>query len=500
MGTRYSGTDGNDKIDAVASSETGQVHIYAGAGDDQIDLRFGSDSDLFNKGHHVRGDRNGDANLGADTFNFVDTHEVTNGEIIVGRIEDFDASRDTIRLEGEVLDLNALPDNARIVEYKGGHNDPSAASQQWLLISTSAGGHILYALEGARVDMTGNGGANSGKHESHFPNEVDLPKISDLKEVPYVDTQNYVPAGFAAQGGLTINDYDDDIDDVLMVIQGGEHGDLIAAGLNDDIVHSGAGADHVWGGSGNDLLSGEAGNDTMEGGTGNDTLRGQDGNDVLNGDQGNDNINGGTGDDVLYGGDGSDILVGGLGSDSFFGGAGIDRVDYRDSPTGVTVNLYQNNAVGGTAQGDRFDSVENVFGSSNADDLIGDGANNLLYGAEGDDLLRGWTGNDNLVGGTGNDTLIGHTGNDLLLGGAGADVFIFQGNFGHDRVIDFDPDEAGERIDLRSVESITSYSDLMTNHVTDLGSSIRIDALGGNTIILENIADVSQLSEDDFIF
>jgi len=47
MGTRYSGTDGNDIIDAVASSETGQVHIYAGAGDDQIDLRFGSDSDLF---------------------------------------------------------------------------------------------------------------------------------------------------------------------------------------------------------------------------------------------------------------------------------------------------------------------------------------------------------------------------------------------------------------------------------------------------------------------
>ena len=121
---------------------------------------------------------------------------------------------------------------------------------------------------------------------------------------------------------------------------------------------------------------------------------------------------------TLEGGNGRDILIGGAGGDTFIGGFGIDTVAYTASLDGVIVSLDPTFASlqVNDAQGDTFDSIENLVGSLHADDLIGNGGPNELYGAAGNDRLFGQGGHDTLDGGRGADTLVG---------GAGADKFAF---------------------------------------------------------------------------
>lgn len=282
----------------------------------------------FSHGHHFRG---GDGN---DVFNFVNIKNVKN--TIVGRIEDFDPTRDRIQINGVSLDFNDLPDNVRVVRYNGEHNDPGSEPQQWLHIDTGEG-DIFYALEGARVDMDGNGAANDGEQEAHFLKNA--PDFSSLETVIYENPFNYVPEGYTPDGGLLINDShargpyqrwgDRDISDVNDIIYGTAQGDLIAGGINNDIINAGSGNDVIWGGDGNDDILGAHGNDTLYGNSGNDTLKGGNGDDELFGGSGNDMLIGGNGDDWLYGGDGNDRLSGGAGNDTLVGGAGTDTFVFR---------------------------------------------------------------------------------------------------------------------------------------------------------------------------
>ena len=93
---------------------------------------------------------------------------------------------------------------------------------------------------------------------------------------------------------------------------------------------------------------------------------------MLSGSGGNDNLQGREGDDELYGGEGNDFLRGGEGSDILDGGEGRDSIDYRDSEEGVVINLLSGLANGGTAEGDTFSQIENVYGSEYNDTLTGD--------------------------------------------------------------------------------------------------------------------------------
>ena len=253
----------------VAKNGTSQIHFYSGGFDRATDhwdnLAFAPIIE-FSHGHHAR------SGGGNDTFNFQNINNVAN--VIVGRLEDFDPSRDEIRIEGDFLDFGNLPSNVRIVEFNGAHHEKGSHPQQWLLIATAAGGHIFYALEGARIDMNGHGGSNSGSHEHHFILESQLPDFSTLKDVIYTNPDNIVPDGFSSLTGVTINDIDVDAADVMSPIIGSAGDDLIAAGLNDDLVHGFAGHDRIWGGSGNDTIYGNEGNDIIYGNEGNDILSG----------------------------------------------------------------------------------------------------------------------------------------------------------------------------------------------------------------------------------
>ncbi len=80
----------------------------------------------------------------------------------------------------------------------------------------------------------------------------------------------------------------------------------------------------------------------------------------------------------------------------------------------VTLSLLAGTGTLGDANGDVFNSVENVIGSGFNDNITGDTNANLLIGGNGNDTLFGGDGNDTLVGGAGSDSLNGGTGFDWL--------------------------------------------------------------------------------------
>ncbi|MEH6521623.1 calcium-binding protein, partial [Sulfitobacter sp.] len=141
----------------------------------------------------------------------------------------------------------------------------------------------------------------------------------------------------------------------------------------------------------------------------------------------------------------------------------------------------------------------NLYGTSFADDLRGDGSNNSLWGAAGDDVLYGRAGNDSLFGMGNNDTIYGQGGNDTIWGGAGVDQFMFENGFGNDRIMDFDVTNTGEKINLSSILAINDYLDLDANHLQQSGRNAMIYDGAGNTITLIDV-NVSELTVDHFVF
>ncbi|MEL7428495.1 MAG: hypothetical protein AAFN43_00715 [Pseudomonadota bacterium] len=255
--------------------------------------------------------------------------------------------------------------------------------------------------------------------------------------------------------------------DDILTVAGANAVNLFGRGGNDTISGSEA-AETLDGGADNDQLTGNGGSDTIIGGDGNDTahytfdfedyeisLDGLGGIDVLasltagGGVEGMDSVTGvenlgfadgtyelrlGTaaaetligsslnnlffggdeadylldtagGDDILMGGAGNDSLQGSQGADQNFGGEGTDTVRYANSAGGVIVNLAFGQGFNNDAQGDTYDSIENVVGSQHADTLTGTAGVNQLDGLGGNDTIIGGAGADSMNGGTGIDTL-----------------------------------------------------------------------------------------------
>ena len=242
-----------------------------------------------------------------------------------------------------------------------------------------------------------------------------------------------------------------------------------------DIFFGNHSPNHLFGNAGDDIIRGRGGNDLLRGGPDNDLLGGEgtddeEGDDTLYGDGGGDQLKGGTGDDTLFGGMGDDELMGGSGSDVLEGGPGadmlnggngidtaaykgIDTAAYKMSPEAVTVDLRHPMPtdpkvmapMGGDAEGDTLEGIENLRGSMYGDMLTGldpqtaedgtvlyNGANKL-FGNMGDDMLKGMGGDDTLHGGKGDDTLYGGEGDDKLMGEMGDDAL--KGEDGDDTLI-----------------------------------------------------------------
>jgi Ca2+-binding RTX toxin-like protein len=316
------------------------------------------------------------------------------------------------------------------------------------------------ATAGLTVDLADTS-RNTGQARGDTFRSVEGIEGSDFADVLNGDAGDNRLTGGGAADALRGRDGDDQI-------QGGLGNDRITGGDGNDLLNGGLGADVLFGGSGFDRAiywnaagaltvdlddrtenTGEARGDRfsriegIDGSNFSDILRGdeqgnrlagRDGDDLLLGRDGDDQLLGGLGEDDLRGGDGRDVLYGGEGEDALFGGAGSDTASYLFATDGVTADLENAASNVGEAEGDTFNSIENLSGSADDDSLRGDDDANRISGGAGDDDLFGRGGDDVLLGDAGNDTILGSDGADVLngglgrddlTGGAGADQFIF---------------------------------------------------------------------------
>jgi microcystin-dependent protein/Ca2+-binding RTX toxin-like protein len=183
-----------------------------------------------------------------------------------------------------------------------------------------------------------------------------------------------------------------------------------------------SGIENVIGSNQNDELYGDANNNRLEGGGGQDKLEGRSGVDVLIGGAGNDTLNGGDFVDTMDGGADNDtfILRSDLtGIDVIDGGTESDTVDCSAFLTKAWVDLNSATEVytynGAWKVIANTTSVENAIGSSVADELYGNTANNTFNGGAGADILQGRGGGDTLTGGTGSDTFKFAAGDSSIL-------------------------------------------------------------------------------------
>ncbi len=275
-------------------------------------------------------------------------------------------------------------------------------------------------------------------------------------------------------------------------LRGGDQADWLDGGDDNDMLYGDAGADAIYGGAGDDFAFGGTGNDRLRGGAGDDTLSGGENEDILFGEDGNDRLTGEVGFDMLDGGDGNDTLSGGDQADNLFGRLGDDSLSGDGGADRLFAGAGNDVASGGSGN-DVF------FGGHGDDTLNGDGGNDRVFAGAGNDLIDGGTGDDEITGGVGFDTITGGLGDDTLTGAFNADTFLFSGAFGNDVITDFHANNDFERIDLSGVDGIFNWSDLVINHMAQVGANVVIDDGAGNTITLLDV-NISDLDKVDFIF
>lgn len=329
---------------------------------------------------------------------------------------------------------------------------------------------------------------------------------------------------------------------IIEKVLGGRGSDTVIGNSAANDLRGGSGNDHLLGERGNDRLYGGDGNDTLYGGSGNDRIDGGRGHDVLRGSPGADTIYGGSGVDrfdfshlttatsidlagnrhtgfaaqtLIYqvenilGGSGDDTLRGSLAANTLNGGAGDDRliatagagdrliggtgrdtVSYQNSVAGVLADLFDSAANTGTAAGDTYSSIENLYGSAHNDRLRGNNYANTIHGERGHDRIAGRAGNDDIFGGEGNDVLYGEAGNDTLDGGNGNDRIL--GGTGNDRVLG-----------SHGVDTIYGGDGADTFDFSGIGSAASIDLAGNRhtgfaaQTLIYQVENISGGSGDD---
>jgi Ca2+-binding RTX toxin-like protein len=482
---RLTGDLGNDTLNGGADDD----QLFGGAGDDQLNGEAGNDrldggdnSDRLDGGlgNDILIGGNGADQLiggdGVDTALYTTSGTGVTVNLATGQGSGGEAEGDTLQ-SIENVDGSAFDD----VLIGNGDNN---------VLNGQEGNDTFYGGNGADQLIGGNG------------DDTALYTNSTGRVIVNLTTGQ--GAGGEAEGDTlqSIENVDGSVFDDLLI--GNGDANRLNGLAGNDVLNGGAGADTLLGGDGNDTLRGGSEDDVLSGGEGDDLLIGDTGSDRLLGDGGQDtasylnsrqrvvvnllkgrgfsgdakgdilqsveNLEGSRradqliggrganllmgmdGNDVLDGKGGRDILIGGIGADKLLGGAGIDTASYRTSKAKVIVDLTLGQGFAGDAVGDTLQTIENLEGSLQGDQLLGNFGNNQLSGLQGNDTLDGRAGNDTLLGAEGNDQLIGGDGNDLLnggngndklTGGLGADRFVFgdgsvfNANIGTDIVTDF---------------------------------------------------------------
>ena len=227
-------------------------------------------------------------------------------------------------------------------------------------------------------------------------------------------------AGIIGTAGVLVGPYGyvDTLVNINRII-GSNHGDLIQGSdstTGSERFDGRAGADTIHGGGGTDWIfysaadtrgvtvdlgvSGTPGMGTVV----DDGFGAVGSTDTFTGIEG---VRGSNFSDLLVGSDRADMtefFEGMGGNDIIDGKGGIDRVEFGQAQSGVTVNLDTGSAFDGAGGADTLSNIEQVRGSFLDDSLTGDAGANRLDGSDGDDILVGRGGNDLLIGGNEVDT------------------------------------------------------------------------------------------------
>ncbi|MFN0194346.1 MAG: calcium-binding protein, partial [Aestuariivirga sp.] len=298
------------------------------------------------------------------------------------------------------------------------------------------GNDTLLAGEGVTGVMVGN--VMNQNNYSYLRGGHDTIAGSDMRQTLVGDVYN---GKDSLRGGSdTIYGYggDDlivgDVFDAGRIVVGGN--DTILGGEGNDTIFGeflyvtntnvSGGNDRLYGEGGNDYISGQTGNDFIDGGSGDDQMLGGTGNDTFvvdsyldivtekagegvdtvqttlnalaladevenltfigkgrfegRGNFESNRITGGNDDDIFY--------MDGQGNDTIIGLGGTDTLYFRD--LGAAIINLATNVNGGSATGDRFSSIERIFGSdTGGDNLTGGNARVIFFGYGGNDLLKG---------------------------------------------------------------------------------------------------------------
>lgn len=363
------GSGFNDTLIGDANANT----INGGAGDDILEGLGGADSLIGGAGNNTASYANADVGL---------TASLTNAGINTGH-----ATGDTY------TQIQNLAGSA--------FNDTLIGDAAVNILSGANGDDILEGMGGAD-DLRGDLGIDTAS---------------------YANASTFVAASLTTglAGFTSAGDASGDTFNSIENLTGSNYNDTLVGDAEANVIN---------GSGGDDVLEGMGNADTLIGGAGNNTasyehtavgltasldnagintgdalgdvytqiqnLTGSNYNDTLVGDGNNNALNGGGGDDLLEGLAGADALN---------GSSGVDTAAYSRASLGVVASLTT--ALVTTtndANGDTYNSIENLTGSNYADTLIGDGASNTLNGSGGDDVLEGMGGADVLLGGTGNNT------------------------------------------------------------------------------------------------
>lgn len=395
-------------------------------------------------------------------------------------------------LTGAGDDNLTLGDGDDVIDVGGGNNSVNGAGGNNTITSGSGndtltggdGNNSFFAGDGNNTLTTGNG--NDTITAGRGNNTINTNGGDDSVSIGGGNSTTNLGAGFDR---LTL-----DYSSLGTSFLGGVNSGSLAAGYAGQVTDAGSNSVAFTGteaftitfGTGNDQFTGGDGDDILGGGAGRDTLTGQGGQDQLFGGAGDDQLNGGEGNDQLQGGEGGDQLAGGNGDDVYLiedvadvivegPGGGLDTafvvVDGWTNFLNVEIARLANGAT-------------RLFGSSGAEDLVGNiSLASTIDGQGGDDVIWGTAFNDVLNGNAGNDIIRGQGADDQMFGGTGNDQFVV---FGNGSVV---TENAGEGTDILyyvGSGSFTLGANIEEARLSSLGTGL-VGSSGAELLVANNL-------------